>query len=372
MTSAARPSPWDRIPNFKHRLLEKQVEELFLFMPSAVAFSFVGSLATLVVFIDTGDRFTGLVWFSFAVVVLFVRGVTAFAYRHTPKPVSNAAWWARLMLVGNLLAGIQWGLLGTVCYPVENNYRELFTVLVITSFVAGSITPFSPVKWVHLAMAIPASVPPAIYIFFMRDGSNWLGGCMALFFVFCVLYFSHKQYHIVAARLIVELDNEQLLARSLESNKSLAHSNSELRLITVNEQEARQEASVKARLLGAHIAGTLLPVAECDAQGNIIAWNAAAEAKLGYRAKDAFGHDFAKLLLPAEAQVAGSAAIKKVLCADRASELPMLMQNRSGMRMSMHLYLTPMEVAGGVPVRVGVIMSPLDPGQTDRDVARAA
>ena len=52
--------------------------------------------------------------------------------------------------------------------------------------------------------------------------------------------------------------------------------------------------------------------------------------------------------------------------------LPMLMQNRSGLRMSMHLYITPMEVTAGVPVRVGVIMSPLDPVQTDRDVAQAA
>jgi PAS domain S-box-containing protein len=372
MTSANRTSPWDRIPNFRQRLREKQVDELFLFMPSAVAFSFVGALAALVAFIDTGDRLMGLAWFSYAVVVLFVRGVTVFAYRQTPKPVSNAAWWGRMMLIGNLLAGIQWGLLGTVCYPVEHNYRELFTVLVITSFVAGSITAFSPVKWVHLAMAIPASLPPAIYIFFMRDGSNWVGGSMSLFFVCCVLFFSYKQYHIVAARLIVELDNEELLSRSLETNKSLSHSNSELRLITVNEQEARQEASARARLLGAHVAGTLLPIAECDGQGNIVAWNAAAESALGYRAKDVFGQNFASLLLPAEAQIAGGAAIKQQLREERASTLPMLMQNRTGTRLPMQLYLTPMEVNGGVPVRVGVMMSPLQPFQTDTKVARAA
>ena len=372
MSSTTTSRPWERIPDFRRRLQEKQVEELFLFVPSAVAFSFVGAIAALVAFIDTGETFKGLVWFSFSVVVLFVRGVTGFAYRQTPKPVADPAFWTRMMLIGNLLAGVQWGLLGTVCYPAAHNYRELFTVLVITSFVAGSITAFSAVKWMHLAMAIPASVPPAIYIFFIRDGANWLGGSMAMFFVFCVLYFSYKQYHIVAARLIVELDNEELLQQSLAQNKTLVHSNTELRLTTVNEQEARQEASFRARLLGTHIARTLLPEVECDGRGNIVAWNAAAETILGYRGKDVFGQSLADLLLPAEAKVAGKAALEAQLREDRAGTLPLLMQDRAGQRIGMQLYITPMEAANGIPVRLGVIMSPSQPVEHGREVVRAA
>jgi PAS domain S-box-containing protein len=372
MNRKSSSKPWDRIPDFRRRLQEKQVDELFLFVPSAIAFSFVGSLAMLVAFIDTGETFKGLAWFSFALVVLFVRGVTGFAYRQTMKPVADPAFWGRMMLIGNLLAGIQWGVLGTLCYPDAHNYRELLTVLVITSFVAGSITAFSAVKWVHLALAIPASVPPAIYIFFMRDGGNWLGGGMAAFFVCCVLFFSYKQYHIVAARLIVELDNEELLARSLEQNKTLVHSNTELRLITVNEQQARQEVSSRARLLGAHMARTLLPVAECDGRGNIVAWNAAAEATLGYRSKEVIGQSLTDLLLPAEAKVAGKIAIETQFQQDQAGALRMLMQDHAGRRMSMQLYVTPMEVANDIPVRLGVIMSPLAPVETGRDIARAA
>jgi PAS domain S-box-containing protein len=322
-----------------------------------VAFSFVGSIATVVVFYDTGELQQGLFWFLFATLVMFFRAVVALGYRQQPQPVARPDEWAKLMIAGNFFAGIQWGLLGTLLFPVEHNYRELFTVLVLTSYVAGSITAFAAVKWAHLALAVPASVPPAIYIFFMRDGMNWLGGGMALFFIFCVLYFSFKQHHFVVCRLKVELENEELLARSLETNTTLSHSNIDLRNRTELEQRAKLEAKSRADLLGAHVSRTLLPIAECDRNLNVIEWNAAAEATLGYRHKDVRGQHLTSLLLPAENQLAGKPAIEKLLTEDRASTIDMPLQTSRGQRIPMHLFFTPIQATNGIPVRIAVIMT---------------
>ena len=366
----AGSSPVDRIPDFRRRLLAKQVDELFFFVPPAVAFSFIGSIATVLVFYDTGELIKGLAWFVFATLVMFLRGVIGFAYRQQRKPVANPAWWSRWMMAGNLLAGIQWGLLGTLLYPAGASYRELFTVLVITSYVAGSITAFSAVKWVHLALAIPASVPPVIYIFFMRDGINWVGGGTAMFLIFCVLYFSWKQHQIVAARLVVELDNEELLKRSLESNHNLSHSNVELRQQTEQEQRARQEASHRAQLLGTHVARTLLPVAELDRHYNIVEWNEAAEKALGFRFNEATGQRLTALLLPAEGMTRDRPAIERLLGEDRASSVETTLQTKRGIRVPMQIYVTPMRVENSVPVRIGVIMS--SRAGDEEDVANAA
>ena len=73
----------DKIPDFHRRLLAKQVNELFVFAPAAVAFSFVGSIATVVVFYETGDLQKGLFWFLFTTMVIFFRAVVAFDYRMT-------------------------------------------------------------------------------------------------------------------------------------------------------------------------------------------------------------------------------------------------------------------------------------------------
>jgi PAS domain S-box-containing protein len=191
----------------------------------------------------------------------------------------------------------------------------------------------------------------------MRDGTNWLGGGMALFFIFCVLYFSFKQHHIVVCRLKVELENEDLLARSLETNTTLSHSNIDLRNRTELEQRAKLEAKSRADLLGAHVSRTLLPIAECDRNLNVIEWNAAAEATLGYRHKDVRGQHLTSLLLPAENQLAGKPAIEKLLTEDRASTIDMPLQTSRGQRIPMHLFFTPIQATNGIPVRIAVIMT---------------
>ena len=60
----------DKIPDFQRQLLAKQVNELFVFAPAAVAFSFVGSIATVAVFYDTGELQKGLFWFLFLLLYL--------------------------------------------------------------------------------------------------------------------------------------------------------------------------------------------------------------------------------------------------------------------------------------------------------------
>lgn len=347
----------DKIPDFHRRLLAKQVNELFVFAPAAVAFSFVGSIATMLVFYDTGDLQKGLFWFVFATLVMFFRAVVAIGYHHQNKPVARPEKWARLMIVGNFFAGIQWCLIGTVLFPEQHNYRELFTVLVLTSYVAGSITAFSPVKWAHLALAIPASVPPAIYIFFMRDGMSWIGGGTALFLIFCVLYFSYKQHHIVAFRLRVELENEELLAHSLKANTTLSHFNNELQSQTENEKRAKLAATTRVDILATHIADTLLPIAECDHNLKILEWNAAAETTLGYRGKEVRGQHLTLLLLPAENQIVGKSAIEKLLGENRATSIDIPLQTSRGLRIPMRLFFTPIRATDGNTVRIAVIMT---------------
>lgn len=346
------------IPDFQRRLLAKQVNELFFFTPAAVLFSFVGSIATVVVFYDTGELQKGLFWFLYATMVMFFRTVVAFGYRHQAKPVASPEKWVQLVIIGNVFAGIQWGLLGTFLFPAEHNYRELFTVLAITSYVAGSITAFSPVKWAHFALAVPAALPPAIYIFFVREGMNWLGGGMALFFTFCVLYFSFKQHGIVVSRIKVELENEELISRSLQTATSLSQSNTELRARTELEQRTILEAKAHADLLATHVSRTLLPIAECDRNFNVIAWNAAAEATFGYRYKDVHGQALTAFLLPAEKRADGRPAIEKLLSEDRATTIEMPLQNSRGECIPMRLFFTPIQVNDGIPLRIAVIMTP--------------
>ena len=356
MTSAV-PHPSVGGPWPAPRLRALQVEELFRFSGVSAAYSYFGALLTLgVLFEVSTDHTPAAAWFVAATLLAVLRGILVVAYRRRP-PESDPSRYARLAIVANLFAGVLWGILGTVLFPAGPVYAQLFAVMVIICFVAGSVTAYSAVEGAHEALSIPATIPTAAFLFFMRDGMSPIGGAMALFFIFCVLYFSYKQHYIVACRLKTELENEELLARSLQSNSSLSHSNHELQNRTESERRAKREANTRADLLATHVAHTLLPIAECDRNLNVLEWNAAAENTLGYRIKEMRGQHFTSLLLPAENQLAGKPAIEKLLSENRATTIEIPLQTNRGQRIPMQLFFTPIQEVNGIAVRIAVIMA---------------
>ena len=338
-------------------LLARQVEELYDAAPTAVAFSFVGSIIALAVLAQTGDFGRGLYWFAYSIFVLLIRGATVWTYRQQAKPVGDAGIWARLIVVGNFLAGVQWGLLGTVLFSSTDIYRELFTIMVIVGFVGGSVTPFAPVKWAHPALSVPAAVPSVIYIFFIHGGIQWLPGIMALFFIFTVIFFGLRHHHTVTKRLIVELRYKALLASLGESNSQLGHQNDELKYRTEMVKRAQLQASSSASILASHVDRTLLPVIECDANFAVVNWNGAASHVLGYGADEARGRNLGELLFPPERQANIRAFIDKLFRDDKPTTIDMFAITRTGQRIPVRFYVTPIMAEDRTPLHIAVIIT---------------
>ena len=98
------------------RLRALQVDELFKYAPTAAGFSYFGALLTLGVLIEVGDIGRGAVWFLWATAVTFFRCVCIVGYRRR-SPDSDPEAWGRLVVAANFLAGVQWGVLGTLLFP---------------------------------------------------------------------------------------------------------------------------------------------------------------------------------------------------------------------------------------------------------------
>ena len=162
------------------RLRALQVEEIYRFAPTATGFSYFGALVTLGILIASGDiavvrlvwtlRVTsgaasavetrepgldvfrrqpdgrwkvtlgfliaagdigrGAVWFLWATAVTCFRCVGIVSYRRRAADSDPEAW-GRLVIAANFLAGVQWGVLGTILFPDTPGYLQLFTLMVI-------------------------------------------------------------------------------------------------------------------------------------------------------------------------------------------------------------------------------------------------
>lgn len=354
MKSRFTPS---RVSINPHRLHQRQVEALYQLAPAAVLFSYMGALISLAVIYQSGDAEHGLYWFAFSTLVMLLRATVLWQYWQLPDATDNPRLWARLMVGVNFLAGVQWGLLGTVLFASPDVYRELFILMVIICYVAGSIVPFAPVKWAHLALAIPATLPPIIYIFFIHGGPQWLAGTMALFFIFTVMYFSFKQHRAVANRLSLELQNEELVEKLNSYNSDLGEQNDQLKHRTAVVKLAQLEQRRRVGILASHVERTLLPVIECDHCFNIVTWNEASGKLLGYGIDEVCGQNFGELFFPPERRSNLNAFVEKLFQENCATTIDMLLVTRSLQRVPVRFYVTPILADDHSPLRIAVIIT---------------
>lgn len=199
-----KPRDRQAIPASLAREVEAlQVAELYRNLAVSAPAAFFGTLLCTAVFLEDGLDRAHIAWLAYGTAVAALRMGLCWAIRRQ----SALGWnleprqWARLAVAGNFLAGVQWGLLGTWLFPEVPGFRQTFAMMVITCFVGGSITAYAPVRWAHPALAIPATLPPTIYIFFMESGVHVSAGLTALFFSAMVLYYSVHEHGLVTRRL---------------------------------------------------------------------------------------------------------------------------------------------------------------------------
>jgi PAS domain S-box-containing protein len=336
-------------------LYRRQVVEVFRTLRQSAAFSFVGAVLTALVFTSAGD-WQVLWWFALASAVFAFRILIAYRFDREHAKEVDLARWARMLMVGNLFAGVQWGLLGTLLFPVADVHRQTFVMMVIVSYVAGGIIPFTALKWAHACLAIPAAFPPIIYVFFIANGVQWIAGGMALFLLFCVVYLAFGVHRRVVDRLRFELENRALLEKLSAYNDELGSQNIALKTRSEAVIRAEEQARRQADVLASHVQQTLLPVIACDPDFQIVEWNQAAKDLLGYSADEVMGDNMGELLFPEERR----ANIKPYLAKLFADRHPTMIEfpavARDGQQIPVRYYLTPIYGEDGGPLRISVII----------------
>lgn len=292
-TDIKGPAPAGGWPEPRLRAL--QVEELYRFAGTAAGFSYFGAILTLGVLVDIGDIARGSVWFVWATVVTMFRFVTLVAYRRRDA-TSDPEPWARLVIAANLLAGIQWGVLGALLYPTSSGYAQIFIVMTITCFVGGSLTAYASVRGAHEALAIPATIPTAINLFFVQEGTHWFAGVTAAFFCFAITYYARKLNRHIEESFRMKLERDDLLQLTARLNEKLQQENRDLAHRAAVRGISIEAARERAGRLETLFENSPLPQFECDAGGIIITCNRAAERLLGQKYEDIVGRSFASFL----------------------------------------------------------------------------
>ncbi len=340
-SDASWPSP---------RLKALQVDELYKYAPVAAGYSYFGALLTLGVLIETGDIGRGAVWFLWATAVTFFRCVCIIAYRRR-DPASDPNAWGRLVVAANFLAGVQWGVLGTLLFPPSQVYLQLFTLMVIICFVAGSVTAYAALRGAHEALSIPAAIPTSIYLFFVQSGAHWYAGTMALFFCFTIIYYARKLNRDKAEAFSLQLERDDLLTLTGVLNEKLERENRELAHRVAVRGMSVDSARARAERLEAIYEQSPLPQIQCEANGGVLACNPAAERLFGKRSAQLVGYPLSTLLALTDVEV------KRLAAGSRAASIEAEAHARGGGLVHCTASITPFPSIGGSPPGFDVVLS---------------
>lgn len=367
MVDAPRIAGWNE--SHERELRAMQVDELYRYMPLAAGGGFLSAGLTFAVLNDTGAGLAGVTWFALFCLVTLFRAAIIMARTKDAGP--NPETWATLAIVANVASGLLWGILGTVLFPTTPSYRELFIVMVICCNIGGSISSYTPVKWAHPAMTLPAVVPPIFYLTFVRDGIHIYSALTAFVFMIFVTGIALQQHRRITQRLQLILENRELMRRVSAANSSLLKQNSDLEIEAAVQTRAAHNAKERADLLSLHFKNTPLAMLECDDRLNLLSWNEAAQGLFGRSIDTMRG----KPLLPA-------------ICVDgdNGEESPVAMTIRKALANSPlsvrgrfttldrrckkgSFHITPIRAGKDAPLRVAIIISDW---RDDGDVRRAA
>jgi PAS domain S-box-containing protein len=340
-------------------LYRRQVQEAYASLKLSASISLFAAALTLMVLGNSGDLKAGLYWFVYACAVFVFRFTAASrfqSFKLDDATFPSSRNWETLLILGNVLVGLQWGVLGTLLFNSIDIHRQMFIVLVIVSYVGSAMVPFNSLKWAHPALAIPAAIPPTVYIFFMMGGTAWVSGTMALLFIGGMLCMAQPMHKRVVERLSYELENQALLERLSAYNNELGHQNIELKSRTDAVLRSGEEARRQADALASHVQQTLLPVITCTPEFLIVEWNDAAEALLGYRATEVVGDNMGELLFPNERRANIGPYLHKLFRDKQPSMIEFPALARDGQKIPVRYYVTPIFGDDGEPLRISVII----------------
>jgi PAS domain S-box-containing protein len=329
------------------RVLEQQVAEIYRHAPTATAFSYFGALLALGVLIQTGDTGRGSAWFLWATIVTAMRAFVIVAYRRR-TPGSDPAPWGRLVIACNFLAGVQWAVLGTLLWVEEPANRQLFTLMVITCFVGGSLPAYSSLRGAHEALSIPATIPTGIYLFFVQGGTHWIAGVTALFFCFAIVFYARKLNADVEERIRLQLERDSLLELTDLLNDKVTHENRELAHRAAMRSVSVEAARERAGRMETLFERSLLPQFECDSAGRVMTCNPAAERFFGQARDQLIGRPFGSILGGPLTESKGLAALRDPANIEIEIQMP------SGERVPCIASLTPLGDRGFGVILTGV------------------
>jgi len=252
------------------KVYAEQVKLLYASMPAAVIANIVVSILFIALQWQVIEKVVLFSWLAVSIIIIVVRIILLFFYKHRPQPSNNTSKWGKLFLLGSSASGLILGTAGILLFPVNDPIYQLVCTFVLLGMCAGALSSLSFGKYNFLIYAIVALVPLLLSLSLENTRLTLALIPMILMYFFFLLKSSATIYKNTQQNILLRLQ--------------------------ATEREKELLKSQQRHLL--HTQETPLGVIEWDTDFRVTDWNASAEKIFGYSKEGALGQHPNALLIP--------------------------------------------------------------------------
>ena len=321
-------------------------------------FSVVGHLATLLVIFILGAilwedlaRPSLFLWFVSTSLVAVGRYLLYKVFVRVSPPARDHAMWETRFIVGTVLAGMCWAVIGSVLLPDSARMvQRLCVVMLVMLLMTGAVAYYAPHRYAYKIMAFFGLVPLALTLGASNDRNQMFISGMILILAGILPYVHARVHRALVDSLTTQRARENLTTELAVERAKLVDANDALAEETQERVKAQQAEMLATQKLRLHIERTPLAVLEWDRDQRIVAWNPAAEAIFGYKATEAVGQGVATLLASEAERPAMAAMCTELMHSADGGKLTLTNVTRSGRAIHCEWYNTPLVDPSGAAV----------------------
>ncbi len=318
-------------------------------------FSVVGHLATLMVIFILGailwedlSRPALFLWFVSTSLVAVGRYLLYKVFVRVSPPMADHKMWEARFIVGTVLAGVCWAMIGSVLLPDSSRMvQRLSVVMLVMLLMTGAVAYYAPHRYAYKIMAFFGLVPLAVALGASNDRNQMFLSGVILVLAGMLPYVHARVHRALVESLTTQRARENLSSELAVERTRLQDVNEALAEETQERVKAQQAELLATQKLRLHVERTPLAVLEWDRDQRVTAWNPAAEAIFGLKAAEAVGKALPALVASEAERPAMVAMCAELMQSADGARITLTNVTRSGRAIHCEWYNTPLVDAGG-------------------------
>lgn len=219
--------------NFSSLSSELQKKVLLSLVIYAYKQTYVGLLSSIIcattifigLFFSESLRPRLYTWFAIYFTITFLRIVAAYLFsldEHSQKKIN---FWANLYTLGGAIAGVVWGSLAIFIFPYANMPEQVLIVLILAGITAGATSLSSAVPLAGILFLIFSLSPFIFTLLLTHNYIYFLFDVAVIFYTIYSVTIVYKGYQLLKNAVVLQYENEELLADLSAAKEQLEESN---------------------------------------------------------------------------------------------------------------------------------------------------